>query len=146
MFCNRPCDWNCMRQPTVKRIEVMAPLLNGESSTSAIVFLFASTLDGVLYVQAIQSGSEAVGAALRSDLRVSDRLHSRHSISLIASSVASSWGDSRYSAFTRQITVWRTLDTTWGKASQSTSQSGGDSCQPPWRPESSRTSLLLNCK
>ena len=56
----------------------MAPLLNGESSTSAIVFLFASTLDGVLYVQAIQSGSEAVGAALLPALRVSDHLHSRH--------------------------------------------------------------------
>ena len=78
MFCNRPCDWNCMRQPTVKRIEVMAPLPNGELSTSAIVFLFASAFDGVLYVQAIQSGSEAVGAALPSDLRVNDHLHSRH--------------------------------------------------------------------
>ena len=56
----------------------MAPLPNGELSPSAIVFLFASALDGVLYVQAIQSGSEALGAALQADLRVSDHLHSRH--------------------------------------------------------------------
>ena len=67
-----------MRRPTVERIEVMASRPNGELSTSAIVFLFASAFDGVLYVQAIQSGSEAVGAALPSDLRVNDHLRFRN--------------------------------------------------------------------
>ena len=130
----------------MKRIEVMAPLPNGELSTSAIVFLFASAFDGVLYVQAIQSGSERLEQLSRLISASVITSTPAISISLIASSLASSWVVSRYSALTRQSTVWGTLDATWGKASQSTSQSGGDSCQPPWRPESSRTSLLLNCK